>query len=237
MRLIIFPLHAQVFPVEPCTPNWHGLNSIALSQTLKCVVQTEKDSFYKLRYACREQPNLYNCAEWTQRQGPYQHNTFQSFRTVFEEDNYLLFNRQAFTVQHYAIVLVQNNQYLGHIYAWKSPLNSKLCFAMGIRGRVDALYTANAPKGISKYLMEGLRVFALIHGCDSIVVPYPVGRMQNILEHYGFELIEHQNITPEIIGNSLGQSYVGGYCKFCFVWTMLGEPLIAPEELSYTVIN
>jgi len=196
MCLIIFPIITQVRPAEPCIPEWNTSSVIKLSQALKCVAAAEQ-----------ELPSN------------------ESFQTVFEDDDYLLFNRKHFTVQHYAVVLVHENIYLGHIYTW---LSSNTCFAMSIRGSIKT-----PMKGISRYLIEGVRVFALINGCRSVVIPEPIGEMANILQHYGFKQVR----SKYMIEGSLGAPYVEPICDYCFELTDLWTQFVSRENLSYKIIN
>lgn len=148
----------------------------------------------------------------------------------------LAINQRDFNVEIYAVVLINNNQYYGHIYTWMSPTNNNVSIAMGIRGRVDNLFLreiGEALPNVSSYLLEGVRRFALINGATKIIIPYPLDVMGRILPTFGFRLA----LPPppdSIIGNSLAPHH--GSCRRCSILDNLQSSLI-DKEIHYELIS
>jgi hypothetical protein len=104
-------------------------------------------------------------------------------------------------VELHAVVLIFINTYHGHIYAWLGKNN--YCYAMGIRNKVDSIFTRsfeNNLKNVSHFLLEGVRLFALSKGASEFVVTYPKPIMVKILPTLGFENMQIQTF---LIGNSI----------------------------------
>lgn len=112
-------------------------------------------------------------------------------------------------VETYCIVAMENGKYLGHIYTWISPEDKNLCLCMGIRSTIEF-----RKKGISKFLLEGVRNFALLNGCNKILVPRPLPVMERILLQIGFqeqELIESISGISININEKSHLEYMGTY--------------------------
>lgn len=113
------------------------------------------------------------------------------------------FEQDKFNIELYAVVLLVDGVYQGHIYAWQSPVDKQYCFAMGIRNRIDTIflkYTDQNVKNVSHYLVEGCRQLTLALGSSQCVIVYPKPIMQKILPQLGFE---RTNVRGSIIGNSI----------------------------------
>lgn len=111
-----------------------------------------------------------------------------------------------FNVDLHAVVLLSRGEYYGHIYAWISPIDPNMCFALGIRNRVDSIFikgTDKEIKNVSKYLFEGVRKFALLNGANTISVDTPKQNVIPILRKIGFE---NNPIDGKLIGKSLSQN-------------------------------
>lgn len=106
--------------------------------------------------------------------------------------------------QRYAVVLLFNNQYYGHIYCWKSD---DTCFCIGIRTRVDRIFIEDSPKNISYYLLEGVRTFAKINNCEKMAVVSPLGIMPKILRTLNFNKIVFNNNEDKLFEET------GLYCE------------------------
>ena len=120
----------------------------------------------------------------------------------------------SYDTQIYAVVVLLATEfegkiyklYQGHVYTWvfdKSPEN---CWMIGIRNRVDTIFRRldaqihwTSLQGISKYLLEGVRTFAMYKNCQRIVVAQPLATMKQILVRYGFKFYD---VNPNDIGSS-----------------------------------
>jgi len=113
-----------------------------------------------------------------------------------------------FDSKTYANVLIYDGEYYGHIYSWTTPKSPDICFAIGIRARVDFQSlkgTNKALPNISYYLLEALRRFACCKGCKRIVIPRPFPIMQHILSKLQFH---HESISEVGIGVSVSNGTV-----------------------------
>lgn len=100
---------------------------------------------------------------------------YKDYIEVFSRDQDALLQYK-FDVKLYAVVLLVNDIYKGHIYAWQSPHNKDYCFAMGIRNKVDTVFTKyeNSDfKNVSYYLLEGVRRLSLSLGSVFTVITHP----------------------------------------------------------------
>jgi hypothetical protein len=89
----------------------------------------------------------------------------------------------------YAVVVVKDGKYTGHVYAWVSPNNPSLLLIIGIQSRVDNIFVKSYSEylpNISKYLIDRCRILALDLGCTSLVTVWPLGSMVPILQQMGF---------------------------------------------------
>ena len=123
-------------------------------------------------------------------------------------------------VETYAVVLLYDGRYYGHVFTWLSPVYPTVILMMGIRNRVDTLFirgTNQELPGVAYLLLEGVRRFAAIKGGSRIVVvaPYPV--MIDLLTQVGFTEVP---VASEIVGDGvgrnsnepIGQSFVYSHC-------------------------
>lgn len=137
-----------------------------------------------------------------------------------------------FNVKIYAIVLIVDGIYHGHIYAWISPHNKKYCFAMGIRNRVDTIFTkyrGDNVRNVSGYLLEGVRRYALCMGAESMVIVYPKPIMVKILPTMGFEKV---SVDGPIIGTSINP--FSFKCNNCYRLIQISKPIIT-NDINFTV--
>lgn len=89
----------------------------------------------------------------------------------------------------YAVVLLRNKEYAGHIFAWviTTVCGEKCCQFIGIRARWDnMLLGSDRLRGTASYLLEGVRQLALHCGAVRMFVYNPVGCMPEILVRKGF---------------------------------------------------
>jgi hypothetical protein len=207
IRMIIFPLDSSTFNLNvdndedtytidfdhvPIDWNTVVLDPHILSLMFQQQVKNNLYRFDELANHCIEDGSL-QCVK-------FNHIRSESL-DVFTRDREAML-QNGFNVRTHAVVLIYRGEYYGHIYTWISPVNVDMCFAMGIRARVDNLFLdANRRlMNISHILLEGVRRFALGMGCTSISVPRPFPVMENILEQLGFEA---ETIDGPLVGESI----------------------------------
>jgi hypothetical protein len=144
--------------------------------------------------------------------------------------DYEAIRQENFNVDIYAIVLLKNNTYYGHIYSWLSPIEKSFCIGMGIRSKIDNLFI-NKLNNISSYLLEGLRLFALHYNCDSIIINEPLLSMRNILLKLNFKTI---TLSEEVIGKSLN-SDEGKNIKHGFILNCKNK--LTDEDINFVIVN
>ena len=136
-------------------------------------------------------------------------------------------------VETYAIIIISNDIYYGHVYTWISPINPDYCFIQGIRNIPESSFDKNSVKNISKYLLDGARQFALNKGCKKIVVTHPMKVMKGILIHLGFV---NEYVTSDEVGLSLGNNRLnvkfGGTCNTCYGYSDLSTPFILGHDVK-----
>lgn len=128
--------------------------------------------------------------------------TSLDYSEVFDRDTYA-FAQKDFNTQPFAVVLLKDNVYLGHIYTWISPVDSSISLAMGIRASIQeiprkqlGLKTPN----IATMLLEGVRRFSVRYHVKQLVVVWPMASMELILNNLQF----NQSIIPTTtIGKSI----------------------------------
>lgn len=134
-------------------------------------------------------------------------------------------DQDAFVMDHnvdlYAIVLLLNGVYQGHIYCWISPIDKNYCFTMGVRNRVDSSFIRQIPN-ISHYLLEGVRNFAIHTGAVHVMVIYPRPIMQLALPKLRFW--PDRVLKNETIGKSIHPDYP--MCKNCYRYQTIDTPII-----------
>lgn len=122
-------------------------------------------------------------------------------------------NRNRYQDNLYAIVLLKDNNYMGHVYAWLSP-SKEYGFMMGIRSNILTNYNLiSQTKGLSYYLIDAVRKFFISKNIDNFVFPYPIGGMEDKLKTLGFE---YTSIDGKDIGNSTIMSK-GSPCDRCML--------------------
>lgn len=143
------------------------------------------------------------------------------------------FEQKNFNVDIYAVVLIVDNTYHGHIYAWISPNDKKYCFAMGIRNRVDTIFTkynGNNVKNVSGFLLDGVRQYGINMGAEYIIVVYPKPIMEKILPTMGFEKTTVKGVT---IGTCISPfSFV---CNNCYKLKNILTPIIS-DKVEFDLI-
>lgn len=83
----------------------------------------------------------------------------------------------------YVLVLLHNDEYWGHTYVW---LVEDVCFFLGIRKRVDALFLPTS-LGVARIMLEAAKQFALLRAAERLAVPSPLSSMKTLLEALEFE--------------------------------------------------
>jgi len=139
--------------------NWSSNNPDELSKTLNEQIYNEFIDIHILKMQCEDEDDKlfvfrlnnknkeffdyrsYNLQSNEQKEGCnklLKH--YKDYVEVFSRDQDAL-EQYKFDVKLYAVVLLVDNIYQGHIYAWQSPYDTNYCFAMGIRNKVDTIFT------------------------------------------------------------------------------------------------
>ena len=148
---------------------------------------------------------------------------FYDYCEVFSRDQDAL-AQKGFNVKIYAIVLLKDKIYQGHIYVWPSPTNSNYVMAMGIRNRIDSVFLTDRIK-VSTYLLEGVRLFASsLKAIPVIVQPKPI--MRTILPQLGFE---QTSINFRDIGYSINS------CSFISICYILQNETSLVSDVNFNI--
>jgi len=206
--------------------NWNSNNRDELSTTLNQQIYNEFIDIHILKMQCEDEDEKlfvfrldnenrefydyrsYDLKQNEQREGCNKFlKHYKDYIEVFSRDQDALYQYK-FDVKIYAVVLLVNNIYQGHIYAWQSPYNKDYCFAMGIRNKVDTTFTKYEKsnfENVSSYLLEGVRRLTLSLGGIYTVVTHPKPVMKIILPKLGFEKTE---IEEKLLGNGITQKSI-----------------------------
>ena len=142
---------------------------------------------------------------------PRLENRITAYRDVYYRD-ILAFKQEGFTVDIYAVVLLYQGQYQGHVYVWtpKDDINPDdysyvILNVMGIRNSIDTIWDRDdsSLRNIALYLLEGVRLFAKHLNAIIINVIRPYNVMKLILSKLGYINREIHKID---IGNSIQAS-------------------------------
>lgn len=198
-RITVPPKLSTPTSTPPREPSWIvDLTNETLSQVLNAQMKYNQHLLNHWVEQCQRSlvvgdPTSVPCEKLLQ--------SMEAYQDLFSRDA-LAVSQDLFNVQTYAVVLLDRGRYLGHIYAWQSPFDPKICLMMGIRKRPDAFLEPIAP--VSQVLLEGVRRFALIQGCQQIIAVLPFPNTADLLFGWGF--IEPEKPVPgEIIGSSIAQ--------------------------------
>lgn len=137
----------------------------------------------------------------------------------------------------YVHVLLSDGIYQGHIYQWLSTIDQKYTFAIGIRGRIDSVFTKFSSthkciNNVSHYLLESIRQVGLLSKCDNIIVAYPLPVMRKILPRLGFNRTAFD--SKILCENTLAPIPYFGVCMECFQLTKPENSLINLEVILVT---
>lgn len=156
---------------------------------------------------------------------------FKDYYEVYSRDQDALC-QEDFDVKIYAIVLLLDDKYQGHIYAWISPKDKNYCFTMGIRNKVESIIYRVKGSGLSNvsgYLLEGVRQFALAQGANKLYVVYPRQIMTTILPKLGFK---QSTLNANIIGTSIQPfSFI---CNSCYEYIDINTNIIS-NDINFNV--
>lgn len=262
LQLLCFKLHRTSDPFrmssrynfaeQPAFPvNWSSNDSMELSislnnqarnnymEILAMTVSCEHDDYDKPFTVITIDNNVYIkdfnvspeqkpalCKLFLERQKDY-------FEVISRDQDALTYDDV--NVQLYALVLVYNGIYQGHIYSWLSPYDPNYCFAMGIRNRVDAIfirYDEDNLRNVSHYLLEGVRRFAISKGISNIIITYPKPIMVKILPLLGFV---RTTVPNRLMGQSIAPGSFGN-CINCYKLDDIIKPIIN-NEMIFTLID
>ena len=124
-----------------------------------------------------------------------------AYRDVYYRD-ILAFKQEDFNVDIYAVVLLYQGQYQGHVYVWKRANRRKYLMVMGIRNRIDTIWNRDdsSLRNIALYLFEGVRRFANYLEIKYITVVQPFNIIRDLLRKIGYVYV---SISDRIIGTSI----------------------------------
>lgn len=149
----------------------------------------------------------------------------RAYGEVFSRDMDILHvsPKQDVTVKTYAIVLISNKEYHGHVYVWS---NGSDMYVMGIRNRVDEFlrvqlygndYPYFAVRGVSYKLFHGAAVMAKRLKLKRIIVTYPQGAMKSILpDKMGFKKLSGIPLSNLKGSLASGIQRYGATCNDCW---------------------
>lgn len=212
------------FTTTRCAVSWMNRDATSLTLALNCQIKNNMLDFDQLESECINIPGLEKYLVTTNyiddkivKVKNYYINTKQkeeqcgkflirksAYLDVFWKDDDVM-NQKDWDVQTYAVVALYNNKYIGHIYTWVSPIDTTLCFAMGIRGRIDQIFAKERIRNVSTYLIEGVRRFAVAKECRMVIVTYPFATMVPILKGLGFQ---QYTTSVTLFQRSLAGKYV-----------------------------
>lgn len=262
IRLLVFPIKTVEDPFDNvpgdpfvrtrCKANWSARDR--LSETLNCQIKNNRTDYDQLTLECfpknnpqthgvlatynfrndklRRVFNYYQSEEQKEQQcEKFSKRTF-SYGDLFQRDEEV-FNQVDWNVTTYAVVLLLNGIYLGHIYTWVSPVDPSYCFAMGIRARVDQVFLPESFKNVSHYLFEGVRKFAQSKGCQTIIVTFPMLTIIELLKRLGFS---HVEINTNAMGKSLATTFsLDEYCRNCY--QLPSDHSIMNDEVTFDLVE
>lgn len=225
VKVLGFRFHPATGPFNPQTKvlvDWNGNDSAVLSQNLIYQINNNHIDLQSYIQSCGVSTST-QCIKFLQNSSSYREVHGLDVRAIYQN---------GFNVELNAIVVIYNNEYYGHIYAWVSPIDRNICFFQGIRNRVDNLFLGEKKlSNVSNYLLEGVRNVALIKGCNQIIVANPRPIMREILSklsfqpinipirYAGFSINLKKVPTEEIMETEMYQKFP---CLFCSVYNNLG---------------
>lgn len=206
--------------------NWESNDHYELSTTLNQQIYNEFIDIHILKMQCEDEDDKlfvfrlnnkskeffdyrsYNLQPKEQKEGCNKFlKYYKDYTEIFSRDQDAL-SQYKFDVKIYAVVLLLNNIYQGHIYAWQSPNNKDYCFAMGIRNKIDTIFTKYEKsdlKNVSSYLLEGVRRLTLSLGSIFTVITHPRPIMKIILPKLGFV---ETDVEEYLLGNGITQKII-----------------------------
>lgn len=204
--------------------NWQNDNPMILSESLNNQCKINFSDFMSIKKCCEksEKSEIYT---WIYDNGaliPYFYGTegcdkFENIKSNYNDvmikDKIAFNDMNNMDVELHAVVLTNNNKYYGHIYTWVSPVDKDYCLAIGIRGRIDAIFKREV-KNVSHKLLEGVRRFAVNMGCKYVIIPRPLPIMEQILPTLGFKPTK---ISNALIGKSVLLIEQSGECDNCYI--------------------
>lgn len=159
---------------------------------------------------------------------------YPSYLEVFDRDADA-YAQKNFDTKPYAVVLLKDDIYIGHIYTWISPREPSICLAIGIRASISEIPKKQLglkTSAISSMLLEGVRQFALHKRAKEIVVVWPLANMVPILKNLGFK---EADVATSWIGNSINPVKERRVCTDCQILINITEPLSQEDIILYRI--
>jgi len=220
-----FVISDSEYPMPSCKPDWSRNNPVALSAALNCQVKINAAQLSQLKQRCQLQTDPL-CLKFLE--------IVDSYEDVLERDDEAL-SQMDFNVRTYVVVIVYQDVYFGHIYAWINPQYPNYCMAMGIRNRVDSIFLKDRLRNISTYLLEGVRRLAVALNCDRIIITNPMLTMGIIAENLGFV---PTTVPADVIGVSVGYEFMRmtPVCYNCLEYNRLNEFFITEPPIQFKLV-
>ena len=180
-------------------------------------VETDEDEgVYTKTFDMSDRDKLAACTSFNSRS--------RDLMEVLSRDQDALSLTEGMDLDIHACVLLVGGAYQGHVYVWLSA-SGEYCFIMGIRNRIDSVYTKYTGeqfKNVSYYLLEGARRFAVEKGASKLFVVYPKPIMKRLLPNMGFR---PSKVLASDIGKSISPPSYGMWCTQCFEYDDIGLPI------------
>ena len=109
-----------------------------------------------------------------------------------DHDVFTLLNRRPIhenNIDIHVILASKDESYVGHVYAWISPVDPSFCMMIGIQSAPQMPFLrmmGNGVANVSNILINGVITFATSQGASKIVVLSPIGAMLTIVKKEGF---------------------------------------------------
>ena len=233
--VLAFPVK-QVTQSSTSSLDWSPESPERLSESLNCQIKNNLMELQQLHQLCDlsrrvpDNPRREECERYLEQ--------IEIHMNLIDLDH-AVFTQSHWDVETYAIVALQHGGYFGHAYAWISPVHDSICMTMGIRHRIDYIFSVDELQRVSRYLLEGVRRLSHWKSFRSIVITHPPEIMKSILTELGFAWKPF--IPRETIGHSLGgeRHHFRGLdsCLNCYQSSRLHRPFTGRKSIQFGFIE
>lgn len=160
-------------------------------------------------------------------------NQITAYRDVYYRD-ISAFEQVNSNINIYAVVLLYQGHYQGHVYVWRRPTEKNYLMVIGIRNRIDTIWHRDdsSLRNIALYLFEGVRLFANYLEIKYITVVEPFNIMIQILSKIGYV---RAFIPARIIGTGIVE-VPPGQSSTCYYSASFNQPYIE-GTFNVTIID